>query len=88
MATKKTMVVPCMVNMRLKTCGETKSLCGCISWMRMMMASTPATTRKNRRIDDVENSQPLVINRGHPPVKRVNPRLLVNLHAGNRDRIR
>ena len=26
MPTKKTMVVPCMVNRRLKTCGETKSI--------------------------------------------------------------
>ena len=31
MATKKTMVVPCIVNMRLKTCGETKWLCAYIS---------------------------------------------------------
>ena len=28
MTTKKIIVVPCIVNMRLKTCGETKSLCG------------------------------------------------------------
>ena len=47
MTTKKIMVVPCMVNMRLKTCGETKSLCGCISWMRMMSASTPPITRNS-----------------------------------------
>ena len=26
MATKKIIVVPCMVNMRLNTCGETKSI--------------------------------------------------------------
>ena len=47
MATKKIMVVPCIVNMRLKTCGETKSLCGRISWIRMMIASIPPMTRNN-----------------------------------------
>ena len=47
-ATKKIMVVPCMVNMRLNTCGETKSLCGRINWIRMMVASMPPMTRKKR----------------------------------------
>ena len=46
MATKKIIVVPCIVNIRLKTCGDTKSLCGYISWMRMISASMPAMTRK------------------------------------------
>ncbi len=46
MATKKIIVVPCIVNIRLKTWGETKSLCGRISWMRMMVASIPPITRK------------------------------------------
>jgi hypothetical protein len=31
MITKKIMVVPCIVNNRLKTWGETKSLCGLMS---------------------------------------------------------
>ncbi len=31
MITKKIMVVPCRVNMRLKTWGETKSLCARIN---------------------------------------------------------
>ncbi len=44
MATKKIIVVPCMVNMRLKTWGETKSLCGNMSCTRMTSASHPATT--------------------------------------------
>ena len=44
--------------------------------------------KKQQGVENIEDAQPLVINRGHPFVKRVNPRLLVNLHAGNRDRIR
>ena len=36
MATKKIIVVPCIVNIRLNTCGDTKSLCGYINWMRMI----------------------------------------------------
>ena len=46
MAKKKIIVVPCIVNIRLNTCGDTKSLCGYINWMRMTSASTPAMTRK------------------------------------------
>ena len=48
MTTKKIIVVPCIVNIRLKTCGETKLLCACINWMRMINASMPANTRKHR----------------------------------------
>jgi hypothetical protein len=44
-AKKKIIVVPCIVNSRLKTCGDTKSLCGYINWIRIRSASTPATTR-------------------------------------------
>ena len=45
MPTKKTMVVPCIVIRRLKTCGETKSLWGTASWNRMSAASRPPTAR-------------------------------------------
>ena len=48
MPMKKTIVVPCMVNIRLKTSGETKVLCGTASWIRMMSASMPPTTIKIR----------------------------------------
>ncbi len=44
--------------------------------------------QKQQGVENIENTQPFVINRGHPLVKLVDPRLLVNLHAGNRDRIR
>ena len=44
-ATKKIIVVPCIVNSRLKTCGETKVWCGAISWSRMIAASMPPMTR-------------------------------------------
>src|SRR5262245_10925903 len=46
MPTKNTIVVPCMVKMRLNTCGETKWFSGTASWMRMIVASVPATRKK------------------------------------------
>ena len=46
MATKKIIVVPCIVNIRLKTCGDTKSLCGYISWMRMISRFDPGDARE------------------------------------------
>ena len=30
-------------------------------------------TRKQQRVEDVENAQPLVIDRGHPVVERLDP---------------
>src|SRR5258708_5065585 len=42
------MVVPCMVNSRLKTCGETTLLCAAASCIRMIVASIPPTTRNTR----------------------------------------
>ena len=69
MATKKIMVVPCMVNRRLKTWGETKSLCGRISWMRIIVASIPPINKKDQGINDVQNAQALVINGGNPIVE-------------------
>ena len=74
MATKKIMVVPCIVNIRLKTCGETKSLCGPMSWIRMMVASTPADHQKHQRIKDVQDAQPFVIDGGDPFVKPAHKR--------------
>ena len=73
MATKKIMVVPCIVNIRLKTCGETKLLCGYINWMRMMSGFDSGDDEKEQGINDVENTEPLVIDRGHPLVERLDP---------------
>ena len=61
MPTKKTIVVPCIVNSRLKTCGETKSLCGAINWMRIAAASSPPTRKHQEREADVQDADPLVI---------------------------
>ena len=73
MATKKIMVVPCMVNMRLKTCGETKLLCE----MHQLDANDErfdsADHEKQQSVENVENAEPLVIDRGHPLVKRRRP---------------
>src|SRR5262249_23073070 len=46
MATKKIIVVPCMVMRRLKTCGGTRWLFGTTSCSRMTVAIEPATSRK------------------------------------------
>src|SRR5215475_3271346 len=46
MATKKIIVVPCMVIKRLKTCGDTRWLFGTTSCSRMTVAMEPATSRK------------------------------------------
>src|SRR5262249_38706858 len=46
MATKKIIVVPCMVIRRLKTCGDTRWLFGTTSCSRMTVAIEPATSRK------------------------------------------
>ena len=46
MPTRKTIVVPCMVNSRLNVAGLTNVLWGKKSWARISRASIPATTRK------------------------------------------
>ena len=46
MAAKKIIVVPCMVNSRLKVSGETKWLFATASCARMIEASIPPITRK------------------------------------------
>src|SRR5438132_8192767 len=48
MPTRKTIVVPCTVNRRLKTCGETTAFPAMASCQRMTPASRPAI-RKNAR---------------------------------------
>src|SRR5262249_55827836 len=45
-ATKKIIVVPCIVIRRLKTCGGTRWLFGTTSCSRMTVAIEPATSRK------------------------------------------
>ncbi len=49
MPTKKTIVVPCIVNSRLKTCGDTKSLWGTASWMRMIVRLDAADDEEDQR---------------------------------------
>ena len=49
----------------------------------MMVASTPPMTRNNKRIDDVQNAQTLVINRGDPLMQCFDPRTRpAFLHVG------
>ena len=50
MPTKKTIVVPCMVNKPLKVSGPRTSLRGQNSCMRIRMASQPPMTRKTTAI--------------------------------------
>ena len=47
MPTRNTIVVPCIVNRRLKTCGDNTVLFGTASWSRISDASKPATKKKN-----------------------------------------
>ena len=71
MATKKIIVVPCMVNMRLKTCGETKSLCGTNQLDPHDRRFDPADHEKNKRIEDVHDAQTLVIDGRDPLVQPI-----------------
>ena len=50
MPTKKTIVVPCIVNSPLKVSGPISSLRGQNSWRRIKMASQPPMTRKTTAI--------------------------------------
>ena len=62
------MVVPCMVNSRLKICGETKSLLRTANWIRMIVASMPADDQKQSRIADVHQPELLMID-CHDPAR-------------------
>ena len=44
--------------------------------------------KKGQGVEDVQNAQLFVINRGHPLVERLDPRLAANLHVPNGHRIR
>ncbi len=50
MATRNTMVVPCMVNISLYVSGEMNAFSGRMSWMRMSSASKPPTNRKKKEV--------------------------------------
>ena len=71
MTTKKIIVVPCIVNMRLKTSGETKWLCGTIELYPHDRRFDTANDEKHQPVDDVENPQLLVIHGDNPVVKPV-----------------
>ncbi len=73
MATKKIMVVPCMVNMRLKTCGETKLLCGIHQLDANDCGFNAANDEKEQGEQYVENAQPLVIDGESPNRARFQP---------------
>jgi heme/copper-type cytochrome/quinol oxidase subunit 1 len=62
-------IVPCIVNMRLKTCGETRSLCARISCRRMIVASMPPSARNTSPNTIYKDAEALVIHRGYPLVK-------------------
>ena len=48
MPTRKTIVVPCMVNSTLNVWAETKWLSATASWIRISVASIPPITRNPR----------------------------------------
>ena len=71
MPTKKTMVVPCIVNMRLKTCGETRLF----SRNRKLKAHHDGFQardyKKHQRITDVHQADLLVVDGGDPAVQHL-----------------
>lgn len=48
----------------------------------------PAQHQKDERVNDVENAQPLMIDRRDPLMQQIDPRLLLNLQRGYCDRVR
>ena len=73
MATKKTMVVPCMVNMRLKTCGRNKMIVGNGKLNAHDASLRSRHNQKEQRIDDIHQAELLVIDRSHPIVQGLEP---------------
>jgi hypothetical protein len=80
------MVVPCIVNMRLKTCGDTKLLCECkldTDDERL----DPTHREEEQRVNDVQNPESFMIHRRQPFVERINPWPACDLHIRNDYRI-
>ncbi len=69
MATKKIIVVPCIVNIRLNTSGDTKSLCGTDELDPHDGRFHAAEDEEQQRVKDVQKPEPFVIDRRHPLVK-------------------
>ena len=65
------MVVPCIVNSRLNVNGETK----CVVRDRQLNPNqhrfNAAHKQKNQRVADVENAEPLVIDRDNPAMHQL-----------------
>ncbi len=68
------MVVPCMVNNWLKTCGETKWLCGNGQLDAHHRGFQPADHQKQDAVEDVHQAEFLVIDRDDPLVHLVEQR--------------
>ena len=73
MPTKKTIVVPCIVNMRLKTCGETKSLCGTHELDAHDRRFNPADHEEDQRIARCTGC-PAACDRRWSPIRGACPR--------------
>jgi hypothetical protein len=86
MATKKIIVVPCIVNIRLKTCGETKLLCACLDANDQRFKT--GDHEVGQGVQDIENADPFVIHCGHPLMEGLRPWLCPALEILYGDRIR
>ena len=61
--TRKTMVVPCMVKSRLKTCGETAPIFGAASCNRITEANKSGDDKEDQTRADVHQPQFFMVRR-------------------------
>ncbi len=73
MPTKNTIVVPCMVKSRLKTCGETKVIVGNGKLNAHQQRFEARDEEEDERIADVHEADFLVIDRGDPLLHDIEP---------------
>ncbi len=66
MPTRNTMVVPCMVNMRLNVAGETKGVVGKEQLDADQQGFNSRHDEKDERVTDVEDAEFLVVDRHDP----------------------
>ena len=83
MPTKNTIVVPCMVKSRLKTCGETKVIVGNSELDAHQQRFEARDDEKDERVDDVHQADLLVVDRGDPLVHHLERRTLARLRSAS-----
>ncbi len=77
MPTKKTIVVPCMVKSRLKTCGETKVLLGTSELNAHQNGFESGDDEEDERVADVHQADLLMVDGSDPIVHVIEPASLM-----------